>query len=145
MMAFELSMTLPRDLSAGAMARAALRQRFVEALGEKRLSELALVVSELVGNAVVHGRGEIILEVRADGDRVHGEVIDQGGGFERQVRERGPTEVGGRGLIIVDALSSRWGIHEGTTHVWFELGSPEEPAKRTEPQLGDTERPAGLE
>jgi anti-sigma regulatory factor (Ser/Thr protein kinase) len=145
MMAFELSMTLPRDRSAAAVARAALRERFLEALGERRTSELALVVSELVANAVVHGRGEIALQVRADGDRVHGEVIDQGGGFERQVRELGPAEVGGRGLIIVDALSSRWGIHEGTTHVWFELGSSEEPPKRTEPQLGDAERPAALD
>ena len=85
------------------------------------------------------------MAVRADGDQLHGEVIDQGGGFEREVRARGPAEVGGRGLIIVDALSRRWGIHEGTTHVWFELGSREEPAKSTEPQLGDTERPAALD
>jgi hypothetical protein len=26
--------------------------------------------------------------------------------------------------MIVDAESSRWGIHEGTTHVWFELERP---------------------
>jgi anti-sigma regulatory factor (Ser/Thr protein kinase) len=145
MMAPEFSMTLPRDRSAAAMARTALRERFLEALGEKRVSELALVVTELVANAVVHGRGAINLEIRADGERVHGEVVDQGGGFEREVRERGSAEVGGRGLVIVDALSSRWGIHEGTTHVWFELGSRDEPPKRSEPELGDTERPTDLD
>jgi anti-sigma regulatory factor (Ser/Thr protein kinase) len=144
-MASELSMTLPRDRSAAALARNALRKHFADALGKKRFSELALLVTELVGNAVVHGRGEIILAVRADGGRVHGEVIDQGGGFERELRERGPAEVGGRGLVIVNALSRRWGIHEGTTHVWFELRSRAEPARSTEPQLGDTERPAALD
>jgi hypothetical protein len=42
-------------------------------------------------------------------DGVYGEVIDQSGGFEREMRERGPDELNGRGLMIVDALSRRWG------------------------------------
>jgi hypothetical protein len=37
------------------------------------------------------------------------------------IRAQGAEEVSGRGLFLVDAHSSRWGIHEGTTHVWFEL------------------------
>jgi hypothetical protein len=43
--------------------------------------------------------------------------------------------VGGWGLSIVDALASRWGVHEGTTHVWFEL-------ERPGPRLGSGGRPA---
>jgi signal transduction histidine kinase len=90
-----------------------------------------------VSNAVVHGQGAIKLAVRVDGDRVQGEVIDEGGGFEHEVRERGSEDFTGRGLLIVAALSNRWGIHEGTTHVWFELAIPDATPKLTAPQLGE--------
>jgi hypothetical protein len=29
--------------------------------------------------------------------------------------------VGGWGLHLVESLSERWGVHAGSTHVWFEL------------------------
>jgi hypothetical protein len=32
-----------------------------------------------------------------------------------------PHRSGGRGLHIVDAASSRWGVRKGTAQVWFEL------------------------
>ena len=75
---------------------------------------------------------------------LRGEVVDEGAGFEREVRERGAQEIGGRGLLLVEALSSRWGIHEGTTHVWFEL-TAETSAEPAEPQLGEAERPTELD
>lgn len=50
------------------------------------------------------------------------EVIDEGSGFQRNARELEIDAVSGRGLAIVDAESSRWGIRAGSTHVWFELG-----------------------
>ena len=111
----------------------------------RRPGDLALVVTELVTNAVGHGRGATSLSLRIRGDRLYGEVVDEGGGFERELRERGPDDLGGRGLLIVDALCSRWGIHGGTTHIWFELARPDAPAKPTEPKLGDAERPAALD
>ena len=144
-MSVELHLRLPRHDSAAGIARKALDHRFADKLGRERAGDLALVVSELVTNAVVHGRGAISLTVRVDSDGVYGEVVDEGGGFEREVRERGPDDVSGRGLHIVDAMSNRWGVHEGTTHVWFELAYPDAPVKPTEPQLGDDERPAGLD
>jgi hypothetical protein len=45
-------------------------------------------------------------------------------------------------LHIVAQISDRWGVHEGTTHVWFEIsraGAPDEPEP---PELG---KPGGLE
>lgn len=141
----ELRLSLRRHTSAAGIARKAVLDRFADQLGRAQIGDLALVVSDLVTNAVAHGRGAISLSVRIRGDRVYGEVIDEGGGFERELRERGPNELSGRGLLIVDALSSRWGIHEGTTHVWFELAHPDAPANPTEPQLGDAERPAALD
>ena len=117
----ELSLKLPRRTTAASMARCAIRDSFAQQLGRDRIGDLSLVVSELVTNAVIHGRGAITLKIRVDVDGVYGEVVDEGGGFEWDARERLRDKLNGRGLLIVAALSRRWGIHEGTTHVWFEL------------------------
>jgi anti-sigma regulatory factor (Ser/Thr protein kinase) len=134
---FDLSINLQRDASAATVARRAAEQLFADGLGRRRISDLALVVSELVTNAIVHGRGAITLKLQRDGELVRGEVVDQGGGFEREIRERGPDDVGGRGLMIVESLSSRWGVYEGTTHVWFELDPGATDVELTEPELGE--------
>ena len=144
-MPHELILELPRLPTAGSLARSAVSDGFAEELGRDRIGELLLVVSELVTNAVLYGRGAITLKLRVERDGIFGEVVDQGSGFEREVRERGPDESTGRGLMIVDALSRRWGIHEGTTHVWFELAQPDDPPRLTEPELGEAERPDGLD
>jgi hypothetical protein len=75
---------------------------------------------------VIHGRGTITLRARLTEDRLLVEVMDEGSGLAPAVRERDfeNPRGGGRGLTIVDAESSRWGIHEGMTHVWFELERP---------------------
>jgi anti-sigma regulatory factor (Ser/Thr protein kinase) len=153
LMATELHLDLPRSQDASGIAREQLTDRLADELSRQDLDDLLLVVTELVNNAVVHGEGSIGLALRVDGGRVHGEVVDDGGGFERQVRRRGVEEVGGRGLAIVEQVTSRWGIHEGTTHVWFELGthvwfelnarSSSEPA--TPPELGEDRRPQALD
>jgi hypothetical protein len=49
------------------------------------------------------------------------EIIDDGSGFERDLGRTNFWQIGGWGLGIVDDLDSRWGVREGTTHVWFEL------------------------
>jgi anti-sigma regulatory factor (Ser/Thr protein kinase) len=88
------------------------------------LGDLRMVISELVANAVKYGPGSPIhveLEVVAP-DRVHGEVADRGDPDRApRVVER-PGSEGGFGLRIVDALATAWGVHEGSTHVWFALG-----------------------
>ena len=60
------------------------------------------------------------------------EVIDQGVGFVPTARAKPKTEVGGWGLHLVETLSDRWGVHEGSTHVWFEVSAGElaQPARR---------------
>jgi hypothetical protein len=37
------------------------------------------------------------------------------------MQKREVDQVGGWGLAIVDAETSRWGIDDGTAHVWFEI------------------------
>ncbi len=82
-----------------------------------------------------HGAGTIELRLWREGSVVRGEVVDEGGGFEREVHEQGWSDVGGRGLGIVERLTRRWGIREGTTHVWFELDPGGEGEPRS-PELG---------
>ena len=126
--------SLPRDGTAPGAARRAVDRWFGERLESAELESLKLLTSELVTNAVVHGVGKITLHARLDDDRVLVEVVDEGHGFERTLHKRDFDEVGGRGLAIVDAEASRWGIHEGTTHVWFEL-------ERSGPRLGEEHNP----
>jgi anti-sigma regulatory factor (Ser/Thr protein kinase) len=133
----DLSINLQRDASAATVARRAAEQLFADALDRSRLGDLALVVSELVTNAVVHGRGAIALKLQRDGEIVRGEVVDEGGGFEREILERGPDDLGCRGLMIVESLSRRWGVYEGTTHVWFEFDPGATDVELTEPELGE--------
>ncbi len=115
---------LDRTASAVPAARdAALAFRSL--LPAHRLEDLRLVVSELVTNAVVHGTGATIdLRLEADGQVVSGEVVDRGDGFDIPPP---PTleAPGGRGLAIVAALASSWGVEQGSTHVWFELDGAE--------------------
>ena len=66
----ELHLRLPRHDSAAGIARKAVHHRFAAKLGRDRAGDLALVVSELVTNAVAHGQGAISLAVRIDGERL---------------------------------------------------------------------------
>lgn len=121
-MPVSFSLALPSDPLASFLARQAVREHLADAVPASTLADVTLAVSELVTNAVLHGMGGIELRIEADGDAVKGEVIDEGGGFERKIREEGGIDdVAGRGLLIVGQLAENWGVHEGTTHVWFEI------------------------
>ncbi len=120
----QLRVPLERSGNAPAVARDALRRAYVDELDPDLLTDAELLVSELASNALRHGRGEMVLLARLDDDRLLVEVVDEGSGFERTLRRKDFEQVGGWGLDIVDAVASRWGVHEGTTHVWFELERP---------------------
>lgn len=130
-----LEVNLPNTPEAPALARLCVVRWLAQEVEPDELETAKLLVSELVTNAVVHGHGEITLRATLDEDRLLVDVIDQGRGFERTVRQQDFAGIGGRGLAIVDSEASRWGIHEGTTHVWFEL-------ERPGPRLGTDKKPA---
>jgi anti-sigma regulatory factor (Ser/Thr protein kinase) len=117
----ELSLSLARVLSASGVARAAVRDRFADALSSQAIADLELVTSELVANAVEHGCGTIRLNVDLDRSGLHGSVADGGDGFDYLPRSLDNDECRGRGLAIVDAVATRWGIRDGRTHVWFDI------------------------
>ncbi|HWE08179.1 MAG TPA: ATP-binding protein [Solirubrobacteraceae bacterium] len=128
-------LALTRASSAPAAARDWLTSSFEGRLERPELDQAKLLVSELVSNSVRHGLGDITVRAELDEERLLVEVMDEGSGVEREIRKRDFDAVGGWGLTIVDAVASRWGIHEGTTHVWFEV-------ERPGPRLGPEGKPS---
>lgn len=92
---------------------------------------VAQVVAELAANAVTHGHVpgrdvEVRMALAADGV-VRVEVADARGDRRPVTPGAGPDAEGGRGLRIVAALSTAWGVAErqvGKT-VWAEVGGAE--------------------
>ena len=85
---------------------------------------VALLVSEVATNALVHGNGDVEVSVRVCQGRLRVEVSD-GSSTAPQPRSADPEAEGGRGLALVDALSSSWGTEltaSGKT-VWFEVST----------------------
>jgi anti-sigma regulatory factor (Ser/Thr protein kinase) len=117
-----LELRLEASDQAPAEARASVRGRFSALLSERTLGDLLTVVTELVANSVVHGPGAPIDLSVAIGDdgMIRGEVEDRGEG-RVAIRETAEPGTGGLGLRLVDSLTERWGVHEGSTHVWFDL------------------------
>lgn len=88
------------------------------------IADAQLLVSEIVTNALRHGRGAITLRVRLDEPRLGIAVTDEGPGVPTQ-RDPGIEEASGRGLLIVDAVARAWGVDsvpgaDGKT-VWFDI------------------------
>jgi anti-sigma regulatory factor (Ser/Thr protein kinase) len=117
-----VTFNIPRDPSAPGAARGAI-EGLNDRIAPDVVPDVKLLVSELITNSVKYGgNGEVTLKVEADDPRkLRIEVIDQGVGFVPIARNRPATEVGGWGLHLVQTLSKRWGVYEGSTHVWFEI------------------------
>ena len=81
--------------------------------GTELADDVLLCVSELVTNAVIHGvppGRQLRLFLRYDTRTLAVEVHDSGPGVPHIVRDdRGE---GGRGLLLVAALSDKWGVRE---------------------------------
>lgn len=92
---------------------------------EDTVEAALLLASEVVTNAVVHGDGMVQLAVRrVNGASLRVEVSDDGGGMPLIGAQRADAE-SGRGMAMVEMLSTRWGTDLavgplGKT-VWFEL------------------------
>ena len=117
-----ITVDIPRDPRAPANARRAVDQ-LSGRVAEDVIPDVKLLVSELITNSVKYGgEGAVQLVIDIEDERkMRVEVVDQGVGFVPVARDRPATEVGGWGLHLVQTLSNRWGVYEGSTHVWFEI------------------------
>ena len=94
---------------------------------------LALLVSELVTNSILHAGlrpdDPISVHLTSRTGRVRLSVHDGGPGFDPDESGRAsPFDIGGRGCLIVAALSDDWGVecHEDGCTVWCELATGDE-------------------
>jgi PAS domain S-box-containing protein len=94
-----------------------------------------LLVSELVTNAVRHTATELMVRLMVDGGCLRCEVVDGSPVVPTPSLTVQPDATSGRGLMLVDLLSERWGVDDHPTGkvVWFELGLG---AERSEALLG---------
>ena len=91
-----------------------------------------LLLSELVVNAVLHAESSVTVRLALLEGRVRIEVADRST-VTPEVRPVDPAAVTGRGMLIVDALASSWGVDptvDGKV-VWFELATDDVDAAST--------------
>lgn len=134
---------LPADRRTPAAARAVVRSVLEEAGAAELLDAALLLTTELSTNAVVHAGTDLELEVVADPGGLTVMVVDNARGVVAAseppvgadpTTSYGPADLAarGRGLLLVDHFSSRWGTthHRNGKGVWFQLsrdGQPEPP------------------
>ncbi|WP_374207998.1 SpoIIE family protein phosphatase [Streptomyces sp. MUM 203J] len=82
-----------------------------------------LVVSELVTNAIAHTQGEVRLDLTLAGNRLRIAVNDASPRTPVKTTSADWEATGGRGLLLVEALSASWGSVplSGGKQVWAEL------------------------
>lgn len=90
------------------------------------IDDAAVVVTELVANAVMHARTEITVSVDAWGVGIRLRVADASDKLPRWTPAR-PTATSGRGLLLVQRLSSTWGVEplaDSGKVVWAQIDHP---------------------
>ncbi|WP_146149274.1 ATP-binding protein [Kineococcus rhizosphaerae] len=119
-------LTLDAHLSAAAMARHWVCDHCPdEHLPAARRWIAELLTSELVQNALDHGRAPVTLSLTHDDEGILVGITDGEGSGPRLLPQT-PQAVDGRGIALVDALATAWGVYgsddgvEGTdgSHGW---------------------------
>ncbi|MFD7990866.1 ATP-binding protein [Streptomyces mexicanus] len=130
-----------------AQARRLTRSRLTGwSVCEDTCDTAALVVSELVTNAIVHtASSQIVCELHDVDDRVRIAVRDEGcAPGEPHPSPQRPEEEHGRGLLLIEALCHAWGAQEHGSGlvVWAELprGGGREPREETRDEAREETR-----
>ena len=138
------------DVSEVGRARQFVLAQFGEQDDETKTA-LALMLSELATNAVLHGQSgfDVAIHVSPNGRWVRIEVTDDGGGHP-VVQEARPEDLSGRGLGIVKHLADDWGVFidsdRSAKTVWYSmrLGGPHA-SLAVQPDLVDQPSPFAAE
>jgi len=110
--------------------RAFVGAHLVEHVDGPMVADLQLVASELATNALVHTQTPFTVALAQDGQCVRITVSDGAPSIPVRRRAAGDLDESGRGLAIVETLSSDWGVTvrpNGCKSVWasFESHLPE--------------------
>ncbi|MEV1081949.1 ATP-binding protein [Streptomyces sp. NPDC050211] len=115
---------LPAEIRTGQMrqiTRAQLSQWDLTMLTD----DATLVVSELVTNAIKHGKGRPVgLRVRRSACELRIEVTD-GTPTPARLRSADLADENGRGLLLVAAVAKEWGVSPDGTMTWCSLAIPD--------------------
>ncbi|MEU0518741.1 ATP-binding protein [Streptosporangium sp. NPDC006007] len=124
---------LPAEVATVPQVRRYVRD-LLDGTGHPQTDEALLLVTELVTNSVRHsdsGRtpgGRVTVTVIAHNGTLHFDVIDAGSaGHRPMLCPDVPFDSGGgRGLWLVQEMSSAWGWYETAAGrvVWFQLAGP---------------------
>ena len=125
----EAQLRLPPSPEAAGLARKFISDFCAAAeLPDRICNDAALMVSELVTNAVIHGRTTATVEVHRPADTLRVTVRDDNPqlpaiGENPNLDDPGLDAESGRGLLIVSKTAIRWGIEagDGGKAIWFEL------------------------
>ncbi|KAB7847245.1 ATP-binding protein [Streptomyces mobaraensis] len=121
--------SLPASPRSVAAARAFSRRLLAEWGLDALTDDTALLLSELVTNAIVHvpeGTGDVELSLSRTPAHLVARVTDRGGALPRCSLAAKDSE-NGRGMWLVEQIAERWGHHAspaGKT-VWFALPLPD--------------------
>jgi len=104
------------------VARALLRELVAGTAFARRLEDGELALSELVTNAVLHGRDPLFSTFTLTEQVLRVEVTDASP-VSPSFSMLDQTAVTGRGLLLISAVSDRWGVDPSATGkaVWLEL------------------------
>lgn len=119
-------LVLPSASVSAAAAREWARHHGCQEHALDLLDDALLLITELVTNAVLHGGPPILLAIECDDASLHVRVRD-GSPAHPTRREVGLESEGGRGMTLVELLTSTWGVapvaddYGVGKEVWFEL------------------------
>ena len=122
----EATLDLPHALSSAAAARRFVEQTVTDWDLKALLDDALLVASELTANAVTHADSSCRIRLSLTETAFRIEVVDTGAGTP-EPQPSSETSEHGRGLHLIGALTSAWGLEvapgDGKV-VWAELARP---------------------
>jgi anti-sigma regulatory factor (Ser/Thr protein kinase) len=120
-----VTLDLPPEPRSATRARTAARDYLQSSCPPEAIDTAALLVTELVTNAVLHARTPIVVVIESSPGLVFLAVND-GSGAEPIAREYGIDAATGRGIKLVRELSTRWGVERSGRgkRVWCEIAFP---------------------
>jgi len=117
-----LTVDLPPEPSSATRARTLAREQLQASCSGDELDTIALLVTELATNAILHARTPFQLTVESRPGHVRICVEDQSSD-RPTIRRYESDAVTGRGLALVERLASSWGVDTTPSGkvVWCEV------------------------
>ncbi len=124
----EASLTLTADLSSVGEARRFLRRVLADWAEPAFDLGAAQVLTELATNAALHARSDYTVHLALEPAALLVEVTDASP-LPPRPRGYGPDATTGRGIALVEALSTAWGVQPGPAGktVWCRVAPDDEP------------------